>query len=257
MKESEIVLVSGHWPLDVSFAVNTRKTLVHYCSLHNYDLHYDEVEPTNSEEHHLHYRRCEILQRAALRFPNAKWYVWLDTDIFVNRMDVRIESVIDLSDDNILYHLFYERPNKEYPNVWDFKYDIQTVNKINSGVKFVSPEAIKIESDIWELRNDTKWRKFPYEQKIMVEKIIPENMGRIIIHDPYVLNCTEQFYPVQDGLFVHLCGRNENFRNNFMSELLKKGLNNTLLLTLDSHSKIVGCMTPNSINLPKGLPHQY
>ena len=247
MKESEIVLVSGHWPLDVDFALKTRKILEYYCSLHNYDLYYDEVEPVDKEVHHLHYRRCDILQRASIKFPNAKWYIWLDTDIFVNRMGVRIESVIDLSDDNVLYHLFYERPNKEYPNVWSFPYDIQTTNKINSGVKFVSREAIKIESDIWELRNDEKWKKFPHEQKVMVEKIIPENFDRIVIHEPYVLNCIEQHFPVKDGLFVHLCGRDESFRNKFMDKLSKKELNDTLLLTSDEYRKIIDSITPLKI----------
>ena len=239
MNESDIVLVSGHWPLDVEFAVNTRKTIEYYCSLHNYDFYYDEVEPIDKEVHHLHYRRCEILKRAALRFPNASWYVWLDTDVFVNRMEVRLESVIDLSDTNILYHLFYEKPNEVNHRVWDFKYDIETENKVNTGVKFVSREAIKIESDIWELRDDEIWKKFPYEQKVMVEKIIPENLDRIVIHDPYILNCTEQFYPIQNGVFVHLCGRTEEFRDRFMKEVLINGLNDVLLLNLPQYKQII------------------
>jgi len=238
MKESDIVLVSGHWPLDVEFAVNTRKTLEHYCSLHDYDFYYDEVKPTECENRHLHYRRCDILQRASVIYPKAKWFVWLDTDIFVNRMGLRIESVIDLSDENILYHLFYENPNED-PNGWNFKYDIETKYKINSGVKFVSREAIKIELDIWELRNDGIWMEFPYEQKVMVEKIIPENFDRIIIHDPYTLNCIEQFYPIEDALFVHICGRDNQFRNKLMNGVLKKGLNNNRLLSFGEYSKII------------------
>ena len=226
-----IVLVSGHWPLDVEFAVNTRKVIEHYCSLNNYDFYYDEFKPEDIRVHHLHYRRCEILNRASLEYPNAKWFIWLDTDVFVNNMNFRIEEVIDLSDTNILYHLFYERSTKEYPKVWDFKYDIDVPYKVNTGVKFVSREAIKIESDIWNLRNDKKWSKFPYEQKVMCEKIVIENLGRVIVHEPQVLNCTETFYPVENALFVHLCGRTEKFRNNFMYELIKKGLNNVRLLT--------------------------
>jgi len=236
-KKGDIILVSGHWPLDVEFAVNTRKTIDHYCTLHDYDFYYDEVEPVEKKVHQLHYRRCDILKRASSRFPDAKWFVWLDTDIFVNRMELRIEEAIDLTDSNILYHLFYERPEKAYPSVWNFKYGIETENKVNTGVKFVSQEAIKIESDIWDLRNDTTWMRFPYEQRVIVEKIIPENLDRIVIHQPYVLNCLEYFYPIQDALFVHLCGRFEPYRQDFMRKLLKNGLNDKLLMNAEEYKK--------------------
>jgi hypothetical protein len=127
---SDIVLVSGHWPLTVEFAIKTRLNIQHYCNIHKYDFYYDEVEPAEKEVYALHYRRCEILKRASIKFPNAKWYVWLDTDIFAYRMDLRIESAIDLSNSNILYHLFHEKP-------WDYK--------VNTGVKIVNHKAIKIE----------------------------------------------------------------------------------------------------------------
>jgi galactosyl transferase GMA12/MNN10 family len=213
---SDIILVSGHWPLNIFFATNTRKTIEHYCSIHGYQLYYDEIPPTEIGIHHLHYRRCVILGRAALKYPNAKWFVWLDSDVWVNRVDLKIESAIDLSDTNILYHLFHEKP-WEYP--------------VNTGVKFVSREAIKIESHIWELRNEKRWRKFPFEQKIMCEKIIPQYSNRIIIHSPYILNCIDRLYPVQNAVFVHLCHRSENFRNGFMNELLsRKRLSQTPLI---------------------------
>jgi len=249
MNEFKIVLVSGHWPLDVEFAVNTRKTLEHYCSLHNYDLYYDEVEPIEKEVHHLHYRRCDIMQRASLMFPDASWFVWLDTDIFVNRMDIKIESLIDLSDENILYHLFYENPTND-PRGWDFKYDVNDTHNVNTGVKFVSREGIKTELEIWGLRNDEVWKKFPYEQKVMIEKIIPENFDRIKIHNQYVLNCIEKFHPVQEGLFVHICGRKEEFRNQMMREVLKNGLNDTLLITSRRYVIIM-------IGDPRCLPQQF
>lgn len=203
MYNSDVVLVSGHWPLTIEFAIKTRQSITHYCSMHQYDFHYDEVEPIEKEVHALHYRRCEILQRAASRFPHAKWYVWLDTDIFVYRIDLRIESVIDLSDTNILYHLFHEKP---------------LTFCVNTGVKFVNRNAIKIESYIWQLRQNEAWKQFPYEQLVMCNKIIPRYLDRIIIHNPHILNCIEQFYPIKNALFVHMCGRTEKFRNNMMSK---------------------------------------
>ena len=214
---SDIVLVSGHWPLDISFAINTKKTIEYYCSLHNYDFYYDEQQPTEIDLHHLHFRRCDILKRAASKFPIAKWFVWLDTDVFVNRMDTTIESVIDLSDTNILYHFFYETERNKL--------------NVNTGVKFVSREAIKIESEIWDLRNDDLWKRFPYEQKVINEKIIPEYSDRIIIHEPYVLNCLHRFYPIKDGLFVHLCAESNEYRNKVMDLLIERGLNYNILAT--------------------------
>jgi endonuclease IV len=86
----------------------------------------------------------------------------------------------------------------------------------------VSKEAIKIESDIWNLRNERRWSKFPFEQKVISEKIIPQYKERIIIHDPYILNCIEKFHQVQDAIFVHLCSRTEDFRNKFMCVLLNR-----------------------------------
>ena len=203
---SDIVLVSGHWPLTVEFAIKTRLNIQYYCNIHKYDFYYDEVEPAEKEVYALHYRRCEILKRASIKFPNAKWYVWLDTDIFAYRMDLRIESAIDLSDNNILYHLFHEKP-------WDYR--------VNTGVKFVNRSAIKIESNIWELRKKIKWQKFPYEQKVMCEKIIPENIRKIVIHDPYKLNCVETLYPIKNAIFVHMSNRTEEFRNNMMTKVNK------------------------------------
>lgn len=227
MEKSDIVLVSGHWPLDISFAINTKKTIEYYCSLHKYNFYYDTVEPSEKEVYHLHFRRCDILKRAAIEFPNAKWFVWLDTDIFVNRMDLSIESVIDLSDTNILYHLFYETEK----------------NKIivNTGVKFVSKEAISIESEIWDLRNDDLWKQFPYEQKVINEKIIPEYSDRIMIHDPHILNCIDSIYPIKAGLFVHLCARTNEYRNTVMNLLIEKGLNDKILtskITLFGRRKV-------------------
>lgn len=207
MTHSDIIIVSGHYPTNIKFTEDTKKTIENYCNIHGYTFYYDQIPPIEKEHRHLHYNRCSILERASIKYPDAKWFLWLDTDVFVNRTDIRIESVIDLSNTNILYHLFHERPYS-YP--------------VNTGVKFVNKEAIKIESDIWKLRNDRRWGKFPFEQKVMSEKIIKEYKNRIIIHDPYILNCIEKFHQVQDAVFVHLCSRSEDFRNKFMGELLNE-----------------------------------
>jgi hypothetical protein len=51
----------------------------------------------------------------------------------------------------------------------------------------------------------------------MCEKIIPENFDKIIIHDPYRLNCIEILYPIKNAIFVHMSNRTEEFRNNMMT----------------------------------------
>jgi len=225
MTHSDIIIVSGHYPRNIKFTQYTKQTIENYCNIHGYTFYYDEIEPIEKEDRHLHYNRCSILERAALNYPEAKWFLWLDTDIFVNRINIKLESVIDLSDTNILYHLFHERP-------WSYP--------INTGVKFVSREAIKIESDIWELRNDHKWKRFPFEQKVMSEKIIPQYRERIIIHDPYILNCIEQLHQVKDAIFVHLCNRSEDFRNKFMEEVLsEKQLGEQLISSDREYSLII------------------
>jgi hypothetical protein len=205
MNNSDIVLVSGHWPLTVEFANKTRQSIQNYANLHKYDFHYDEIEPIEKEVSALHFRRCNILQRASIKFPNAKWYVWLDTDIFAYRTNLKIESAIDLSDTNILYHLFHEKP-------WTYC--------VNTGVKFVNRNAIQIESNIWNLRNEPGCNEFPYEQKVMCEKIIPKYQDRIKIHDPYILNCIEQLYPINNAIFVHMCYRKEKERNHLINKFI-------------------------------------
>lgn len=231
---SNIVIVSGHYPSTVKFAQDTKKTIENYCNVHGYIFYYDDTPPIENEVHHLHYNRCEILRRAHLKYPESTWFIWLDTDIFANRMDISIESVIDLSDTNILYHLFHEKP---------WPYDA------NTGVKIVNKDAIEIESEIFEHRNDDEWKQFPFEQKVMCEKIIPKYKDRIIIHDPYVLNCIDQHYKTQDNIkyykideaiFVHLSGRSEEFRNKFMGMLLmEKELSDKPLMDVNDYIHIV------------------
>jgi hypothetical protein len=231
---SDIVIVSGHYPSTVKYVQLTKKTVENYCNLHGYFFYYEDTPPVETELHHLQYNRCEILRRAHLKYPESTWFIWLDSDVFVNRVDIRIETVIDLSDTNILYHLFHEKP-------WSFD--------INAGVKIVNKDAIKIESEIFEYRNEDEWKKFPYEQRVMCEKIIPKYKDRILIHDPYVLNCIEQNYKIRDSLklyrideaiFVHLAGRSEEFRNKFMGILLtEKELSDKPLINNDEYIDIV------------------
>jgi hypothetical protein len=198
---SEIVILSGHYPQTTEYAMLTKKIIMKYCNLNQYDFFYDNSEPEETSISSLHFRRSSIIQNAHIKFQTAKWFIWLDSDVYVNKFDMKIESCIDLSDDTILYHLFHESPWGCYP--------------INTGVKIVNRKAICYEKEVWDLRNTYPWNQFPFEQKTIYEYILPKISGKYRIHNPYVLNCIIKAYPtmVEDALFVHMCGTPEPERN--------------------------------------------
>ena len=223
----KIVFVSSHYPSNTYFAQATRRSFEAYTKRNNYGFYYDESVPSPDfrATHELHYRRCIIFQKAAALFPDADWYIWVDSDVFVNKPDVRIEDCIDLSDSNILYHLFHE-------DSWDYP--------INTGVKIVNRKAISIEAKIYTMRNTYPWNQFPYEQKITAEYVIPQIKGRYKINDPYLLNhILYQSRPSHNdptkAVFVHMCNRTTDQRNRIMNifetenRIIKQSEDSTLL----------------------------
>lgn len=205
--DPRIVFVSAHHPIDTYFAQKTRETMISYTKRHGYGFYYDEETPTETEKHQLHYRRCVSLQKASYVFPNSKWFVWVDSDVFVNRYELPIETVINLQNQYMLYHLFHENP-------WPFP--------INTGVKIVNRNALVIESEIYNLRNTPPWNEFPYEQKNLAERVLPTIKGYYKIHDPYILNyilyqpITKDIYNANDAVFVHMCTRTTEERDSIM-----------------------------------------
>jgi hypothetical protein len=203
---NKITLVSGHYPNNVYFANETKKIMKKYCIINNYNFYYDnKYDKSETKLHQLHYRRCISLLLAYEKYPNTKWFVWLDSDIYINKNN-KIEEFIDLTNENILYHLFHEKP-------W--------IYPINTGVKILHHDALIYEKEIYNLRNTYPWFKFPYEQKTLAEYILPKIKGKYIIHEPYIMNCIVKLYPdkLNDALFIHMCNMTENERNYF---ILKK-----------------------------------
>ena len=204
---SNIVIVSGHYPSNTYYSMKTREIMSSYALLHNYDFYYDDEEVLEKYTSSLHFMRCESIRKASIKYPNAKWYVWFDSDIYVNFRNehLPIENFIDLSNENILYHLFHEAPWGSYP--------------INTGVKFVNKKALKYEAKIWNQRNIEPWNNFPFEQKTLYEYILPKlNSKQYRIHDPYILNCILKAYPdkVKKSLFIHMCAMTTEERNNYI-----------------------------------------
>ena len=201
--KDKITIVSGHYPNNIYFAKETKKILKKYCFNNNYNFYYDNSKDiTEYKIHHLHYKRCLSLINANKKYPKTVWFVWLDSDIYVNK-NYKIEKIIDINNTNILYHLFHEKP-------W--------IYPINTGVKILHKNALIYEEQIYNLRNTKPWNEFPYEQKTLAEYILPKIKGKYIIHDPYIMNCIIKLYPdkINDALFIHMCNMTENERNLFI-----------------------------------------
>jgi hypothetical protein len=196
----DICFVSSHYPLEQYYAQRCRKSFEKYTNKHGYHFFYDEDLPESTERHILHFKRCVSIEKASIKYPDTKWFVWVDSDVYVNKYDLPVESQIDLTDTNILYHLFHENP-------WHYP--------INTGVKFVNKHALQYEKLIWENRNTDPWSSFPFEQKTLYEFILPQIPDKYIIHDPYMLNCIDGPHDAykKDALFIHLCGRPEDKKN--------------------------------------------
>ena len=204
---SDIVFVSSHYPINTYFAIKTRATFKKYTKLNGYHFYYDtdEVDPSETEMKNLHYRRCINILKASHLYPNAKWFVWVDSDVYVNNYSAKVEEILDLDNENILYHLFHEKEWGLYP--------------INTGVKFVNRNALKWEETVWKLRNTEFWTLYPYEQRTIYEYVLPRiGEDKYIIHDPYLLNCMIKAYPdkVDNCMFAHMCAFSEEERNQIM-----------------------------------------
>lgn len=209
----QIVLVSGHYPTDIPYTQATRRSVEAYAKRHGYEFYYDDspVEESQQQKHELHYRRCLTLQKAGEAFPAADWFVWLDSDVFVNRPNTPLQDCLDLTNMDILYHLFHEKP-------WLFP--------LNTGVKFVNAKALQYEKEMYSMRNTPPWNEFPFEQKTTVEYLVPKIANRVMIHDPYVLNyILYQVRPTHndpsEAVFVHMCARTPEQRNKIM-EIFEK-----------------------------------
>lgn len=195
MEKRKICIVSGHFPGGVLFAELTRNILREYATIHQYDLYYDSETPVPKVVSELHFRRCVLLKKASEAFPDAEWYIWLDTDIYIQAMDKRIEEFVDLSDPKILAHYYNEKPYK-FP--------------VNTGVKLIHRSVIHWEDEIYAQRENCP---FPYEQKVVIDYIVPKYGDRLLIHDPDTMNCIYGTHDHEKALFVHVCGRSEVNRN--------------------------------------------
>ena len=192
IKPSDIVFVSSHYPINTFYAIKTREMFEKYTNIHGYNFYYDEDIPIEKDIHVLHFNRCESIQKAYIKYPNSKWFVWVDSDVYINlnKMNVKI----------------HEEP-------WYYP--------INTGVKFVNVNSISFEKEIYDLRHTKPYCDFPYEQKTLNEYILPKIPNQYIIHDPYILNCIIKLNEdkINDALFIHMCYTSTDDRNKMMLDL--------------------------------------
>ena len=67
--------MSSHYPKNIYFAEQTKKSIEKYTKLHGYGFYYEEEEPIEKEMHQLHYYRSYVIQKCAKVFPDAKWFI--------------------------------------------------------------------------------------------------------------------------------------------------------------------------------------
>ena len=212
VKASDIVIMNAHYG-KTTFAPKCSASIEKYAKKHGYNFYRAKEEdfpgdPTKN--HHLHMWRSLIIQDAAAQFKDAQWFLWLDSDIFVNpKKDYRLEDLIEF-DPRMLYYTTHERP-------WG-------IDIINTGFKIVNREALKYEEEIWSLRDTHPWNTFTFEQKTLWGKIFPQIPGRFCVLDDQVLNCIVKAFRdhpriMDNSLFIHLCNMSLDERNAYMDKV--------------------------------------
>ena len=203
-----IVIVSGMSP-PKHYSMQGRKTMEAYAKRHGYQFFYSDEEPTGEDKTKsaVMYRKTWIVQRAAEVFPDAIWFVWLDSDMYVKNADISLHSLLPLTVDNrILYHVTHERPHG--------------IDLINAGFKCVHRDALPYEQQQWTVRNTAPWNEAFYDQKALARLIFPQLAGRFWVHEWSKLNCmifnaerSNRKDLIDSALFVHMCGMSSDDRN--------------------------------------------
>lgn len=202
----QIVLMNAHYG-ECTFAETCKNSIQSYAAFHGYHFFHQPActFPGNPEHsYEFHFWRSYVVQRAAEAFPDAKWFVWLDSDIYVNETQhkTRLQDLIEF-DPYILYYTTHEKP-------WG-------IDIINTGFKCVNRDALKYEEEIWQCRNTLPWNTFTFEQLTLWNKIFPQIIGRYCVKDNKKLNCIVKAYKdtpyLAQGLFIHMCNMSWGERN--------------------------------------------
>lgn len=212
----KIVIFQGMFPVQ-DYTKLCSASVSAYAKRHGYNYFWDESEPQEEDKElpQLHFRRSYIIRKAAAAFPDAIWFVWLDSDVYVQNQDIPLQSLVDLTvQSDILYHTTHERP-------WG-------IDVINTGFKCVHRDALQYEDEIWSLRHTKPFTEFPWEQKTLWNHIFPRIVGRFWVHEWSKLNCFVEYvknhnmmHVLQGALFVHMCGMPVTKRNEWAKQNIK------------------------------------
>ena len=212
-----IVVMNAHYG-ESTFAEQCKNSVKAYAELHGYGFYHEPASAfpgDPSKPHHFHFWRSYVIQNAARAFPDARWFLWLDSDIYVNvrTKHIKLEDLIEL-DPFMLYYTTHERP-------WG-------IDCINTGFKLVNRDALGYEAEIWASRDMHPFNTFTFEQFTLWRKIFPRIISRFTILGNKQLNCIIKAYRdkpdiLANGLFMHMCNMSLSERNAWCAEAVKKG----------------------------------
>jgi len=212
-----LVLMNAHVG-ECTFAGQCKKSVEAYAKLHGYNVYHEPATafPGDVEKsYHKHFWRSLVVQHAAKAYPEAQWFVWLDSDIYINsaRKDTRLEDLLEF-DPFMLYYTTHEKP-------WG-------IDLINTGFKVVNRNALCYEQEIWESRDTIPWNTFTFEQLTLWNKIFPRIPGRFCIKENKELNCIIKAYKssphiLAKGVFMHMCNMTREERDEWAEQARANG----------------------------------
>jgi hypothetical protein len=211
---SQIVIMNGHIG-DHKFAARCKESVQAYAKLHKYSFfgaNQSDFPGDTKKSYQFHYWRSYIIQEAAAKFPLAKWFLWLDSDIYVNNKtkDTKLEDLVDLNPE-MLYYTTHERP--------------MGIDLVNTGFKLVNRNALEFEKIIWECRENKPIHTC--EQYVLWKKIFPLIYGKFCILPTEKLNCIIKHFRnnsqvLENGLFMHMCSIYQEDRDVLIEDAIAK-----------------------------------
>lgn len=219
---NNITIFTYYYPNNNYSALVCQESIRKYCLIHGYNFYLSITVPYNDDIILRYFMKLKVIEEAIIAFPETEWFLWLDSDIYIENYDMKIEENIDFSG-KTKYHFFHEKP-------WGFK--------LNSGVRFIHKSDIQHELSIFSFYETGKYsEKTAYEQGAIID-YLSNIKDEYLIHDPYILNCIYFIHKkyVKRALFIHLAGAHlfGVDRNIYMENINKEqNLNVNAMITIN------------------------
>lgn len=210
ISNDKITVITYYYPIEKDYCSQVCQASIRkYCETRGYNFYLNNIPPVDNLKTTPYFMRLYLTSEAMKVFPDTEWFLWLDSDVYIENYEMLIQDQIDL-DPNYKYHLFHERP-------WSYM--------INSGVKFIHRDALINEEEQFEMRTNERYdgRNRIHDQLATIDYITTKMQGQFKIHDPYILNCIYFIHKehVSTALFIHLAGAKPSGcnRNNHMKRV--------------------------------------